>query len=251
MKMRQWLIAAVAVAILAAGGGAYWAGQKPAEQTGVIATEAAAEPPAALQAARDEKLPNAEENSTPTDPRLADRVLGKSDAPVTIIEYASLTCGHCAHFHQETFDKLKEAYIDTGKVRFIFREFPLDGVALKASAIARCMPSENYHAFISMLMKNQQQWTQGQDPIQNVIQYAKLGGLSEVVAKACTEDKTLLDGVVAIRTAGEEKYQIQATPTFIINDGADRLAGAQNLEALAAKIDPLLATTPAQPTVKP
>ncbi|MEJ0062829.1 MAG: DsbA family protein [Alphaproteobacteria bacterium] len=171
---------------------------------------------------------------------LPDRVLGNPDAPVTIIEYASLTCEHCAHFQKETLEQLKANYIATGKAKLIFRDYPLDGVALRVAAIARCMPEDNYHAFIGILFKSQDQWRQGLDVdtiIKAVSQYAKLGGLNDADAAACSTSDKLMDAIVAGRTKATEDYGIQATPTFIINDGADKISGAQDYKAFATIID--------------
>jgi len=176
----------------------------------------------------------------------ADRALGKADAPVTIVEYASLTCSHCGDFHRDTFEKLKETYIDTGKVRLIFRDFPLDGLSLQAAAIARCMPEESYFPFIGVLYKNQQKWISSADPIKSLTQYAQLGGLSEEKAKSCMENKDLLDGIVAGRTTGQQDFGIEATPSFVFNGGAEKLSGALPFDRFSATIDKLLAKTPAE-----
>ncbi|MDD5585744.1 MAG: DsbA family protein [Alphaproteobacteria bacterium] len=172
---------------------------------------------------------------------LPDHVLGKKDAPVTIQEFASLTCSHCAEFTVDILPQIEKRYVETGKVKFIFHDFPLDGVALKAAAVARCMPAEQYYPFINVLFKNLQQWTLSKDPEKTIVQYAKLGGLPEEKALACIKDSKMLDALVAERTEAQRKYSIDATPTFVFNDGKEKLVGARKLEEFTAVIDRLLA----------
>ena len=175
------------------------------------------------------------------DMRLADRVLGKADAPVTVEEYISFTCPHCADFYLNTLPVLKKDYVETGKVRFILRDFPLDSASLKAAALARCMPPDEFYPFVTILYQNQKQWALAPDPSSVFVQYAKLGGLGEDKAKACLSDNTMLDGVIAERTTATQKYNIQSTPTFILNGGADRIDGARPPTEFAAAFDKLLA----------
>ena len=176
-----------------------------------------------------------------TDPRMAERVLGKADAPVKVEEFVALTCSHCADFYTNILPDLEKKYVDTGKARFILRDFPIDGVSLKASAVARCMPADEYFPFVSTLFKTQMQWAfGGGNPETNLIQYAKLGGLPEDKAKACLADTKLQDAIIAERSMGE-KYKVEATPTFVINDGAEIIQGAQSVEAFSTVIDRQLA----------
>ena len=173
--------------------------------------------------------------------QIPDRIMGNINAPITVLEYVSMTCSHCAEFYKDTLPELKKRYVETGKVRFILRDFPLDGVALKASTIARCMPEEQFYPFISVLYGNMAQWISSTDPDKTLIQYAKLGGLSEEKAKTCLNDTKLIDAIVAERTDGTKKYDIQATPTFIINDGAEKIMGGRKIEDFAAVFDRMLA----------
>lgn len=174
---------------------------------------------------------------------LSDRVIGDAAAPVTVIEYASLTCTHCAQFQNDTFDKLKTNYIDTGKVRFIFRDFPIDGIALRVAAVARCMPESSYHPFISILFKNQAAWIKPEieDKVKAASQYAKLGGLNDADAKACAANEKLLDALVAAKTQATEKYKIGATPSFVFNDGVEMFSGARPYEDFVTVLDRLIA----------
>ena len=177
------------------------------------------------------------------DGRLADRVVGKASAPIKVDEYMSLTCSHCAEFYDTVLPKLEKRYAETGKVRFVLHDFPLDGVSLKAAALARCMPEDEYFPFVRTLFSAQKSWAfGGGNPEANLIQYAKLGGLSEEKAKACANDTKLQDAIIAARTEAGKKYNVEATPTFVINDGLEIINGAQSEEAFAAVFDRLLGT---------
>lgn len=148
---------------------------------------------------------------------MSDRILGKSTAPVTIIEYASMTCSHCASFHAGPFQSLKKEYIETGKVKFIYRDFPLDRLALAAAMMARCAPKEQYYPIVNIIFKTQQSWAKEADPTSALSRIGLLAGISEAKYKACVGNKDIYDGVMKIRTDGEKKFQIQSTPTVIIN----------------------------------
>jgi protein-disulfide isomerase len=174
------------------------------------------------------------------DARMAERFIGDPKAPVTIYAYASYTCSHCAEFETKVLPELKKKYIDTGKVRYIFRDYPLDGPSFKASALARCLPADQYASFANVLFANQAQWAFGKDPEGSLVRYAQLAGLTEASAKACMSDVKLLDAIMAVRKSATDKYDINATPTFIINDGAEIIRGAQSLEQFSAVIDKLL-----------
>jgi protein-disulfide isomerase len=149
---------------------------------------------------------------------LAPRFLGDPDAKVTLVEYFSLTCPHCARFHAETYPKIKENYIDTGKVKMEFRDFPLDQWALRAAALARCVPTKHYPAMIDVLMKQQESWARSNDVLDSLLRIGQLAGLRRDYAKACMTDGKLLDGIIAMRLEGSEKYEVSSTPTFLLND---------------------------------
>lgn len=170
---------------------------------------------------------------------LADRVLGNADAPVTIVDYSSLTCPHCARFHLDTLPRLKKEYIDTGKVRFIFRDFPFDRAALDGSKLARCVNPDRYYGFLDVLFKGQDQWSRAADPTLALSRLAKLAGLNQADIDACLADTALADGIVMSRMDGEKKYKVESTPTFIFNDGAERIEGARAFEDFAKVIDKL------------
>jgi protein-disulfide isomerase len=175
------------------------------------------------------------ELSTP--PSLGDRVLGKDDAPVTIIEYASMTCPHCAYFHETTYPELKKRYIDTGKVRFIFREFPLDTLAAAASMLARCADKDKFFPMIETLFQRQREWAV-QEPVPPLMAIAKQVGFSEEKFNACLSDQKLLDAIEAERNRATEKFGVNSTPTIFVNGNMQR--GGVSIEDLAKLIDPLL-----------
>src|SRR5258708_10072083 len=146
-----------------------------------------------------------------------DRILGKADAPVTIFEYASLTCPHCAAFEKDILPKIKSEWIDTGKAKLVFRDFPLDGSALKAAIVARCAPPERFYGFIGVLFAQQGSWGISPDPVPGITRIAKLGGMSEDQVQACLKDDALPNKILARRLAGEQQYKVESTPTFFIN----------------------------------
>ncbi|MDR3424795.1 MAG: DsbA family protein [Alphaproteobacteria bacterium] len=176
------------------------------------------------------------------DARMAERSLGKADAPVKVDEFVSMACSHCAEFYAETLPILEKRYIDTGKVRFVFHDYPLDGPSLKASAIARCMPTDEYVPFVKTLFSTQATWAfSGGDPVDKLVKFAELGGLPEAKARACAKDTKLLDAIIAERTEATNKYKVDATPTFLINDGAETIQGAQSLQTFTDAFDRVLA----------
>jgi protein-disulfide isomerase len=168
---------------------------------------------------------------------LPDQSLGKDDAPVTIVEYASMTCPHCAHFSTTTFPELKKQYIDTGKVRFIFREFPLDALAAGAFMLARCAGKDKYFPMIETLFQQQNQWVVKQ-PIPPLLAIAKQAGFSEQSFNACLSDQKMLEQVEQIRNRGSEKFGVNSTPTFFIN--GQKVQGAMSIEEMQKQIDPLI-----------
>ena len=150
-----------------------------------------------------------------------------------------MTCPHCAAFHADTLPGLKARYIDTGKVRLVLRDFPLDQNALKAAMIAHCAGPERQPQFVEVFFAQQASWARAGDPVQALKQLAQLGGLGPAQVDACLADKALEDAVLQARLEGQEKYDIQSTPSFII-DGKT-YAGDQSVDKFAAIIDPLLA----------
>lgn len=172
---------------------------------------------------------------------LREHAMGKETAPITVIEYSSLTCTHCADFYTKVMPEIEKRYIETGKVRFIYRDFPVDGVALKGAALAHCMPKEQFFPFIGILYNNQSTWLKTLKREETLMQYAQMAGLPADKAKACVEDTKLMDALIAVRTEAMEKFSIKATPTFIINNGDDKIVGAQGLEAFITSFENILA----------
>ena len=146
---------------------------------------------------------------------LGDMAQGDEKAPVTIIEYASMTCPHCAAFHATTYPELKKRYIDTGKVRFIFREFPLDQLALAGFLLARCAGPDKYFPMIDTLFQLQKEWVT-QKPLGPLLAIAKQAGLSEQQFNDCLQDKKLIDGIEDVRQRAM-KLNVQSTPSFFVN----------------------------------
>lgn len=170
---------------------------------------------------------------------LGDKVLGEAEAPVTIVEYASLTCPHCATFHKETFPKLKSDYIDTGKVRFIFRDFPLDGRAFGAAMLARCAPEENYFDMLDLLFDNQRKWAGAEAAKAEaaMLDVVKQAGFTQESFQACLQRQELVDGVHWVRERARDRFGVSSTPTIFING---EMSGAFRFEDLAKEIDAAL-----------
>ena len=168
---------------------------------------------------------------------LPEKVLGKDDAPVTIVEYASMTCPHCAHFHETTLPELKTKYIDTGKARLIFREFPFDPRAEAGFMLARCS-NDNYFAMVDVLFKQQESWAGVQDAKAALLQISKLAGFSQESFEACLTDQKLLEDVRAVRERGSNDFGVDSTPTFFIN--GNRYPGALSIDEMSAIIDGML-----------
>ena len=159
----------------------------------------------------------------------SDRILGKSEAPITIIEYASLTCPHCAHFDVTVLPKLKEKWIDTGKAKLILRDYPLDEPALRAAMVARCAPADRFYPLIDTFFAQQEQWATSRDYRAALEKLVKLGGMSDKEFKACISDKKLEDQVAQSRLVASQQLGVDATPTFFIN--GKKFDGAPTVEA--------------------
>lgn len=146
-----------------------------------------------------------------------ERIMGQADAPITIIEYASLTCPHCARFHDETLPQIKKDWIETGRARLVYRDFPLDGLALRAAALAECLEGDQYFGFLDALFRGQQRWARAQDPMGALAQLARLAGLDQQTFDACVSDNAKLDTILRERQEGESAFGVNSTPTFIVN----------------------------------
>jgi protein-disulfide isomerase len=168
---------------------------------------------------------------------LDDIPLGSESAPVTIIEYASMTCPHCAAFEVGIFPKLKEKYIDTGKVRFIMREYPLDRLAAAAFMLARCAGPEKYNPMIETLFQQQQKWAV-REPIPPLLAIAKQAGFTQQSFEACMNDTALLNKIQQVRDRATTKFKVDATPTFYIN--GEKHSGEISMDELDKIIQPYL-----------
>jgi protein-disulfide isomerase len=173
-------------------------------------------------------------------PSLPDMALGPKDAKVTIVEYASMTCPHCAAFDEQVFPKLKAAYIDTGKIRYVFREFPLDIKAAAGAMLARCIAKDDpvkFFAAIDTLFKTQEEWVMNKTSEQLAL-IGKQAGLSEADVDKCLKDQSLLDKIAADQKFANEKLKVNSTPTFFLN--GEMIRGETSFEEFQKKIDPLL-----------
>lgn len=204
------LLGGGAVAAAGAAAWALWPAPPAPPQT---ATPAPAAPPqAALPQPATLNLPPA------GDPRLAERGTGRPDAPVVVQEFFSLTCGHCANFHNDVWPSVKRELVETGQVRIIWRDFPLDGVALLAAAVARAMPADRYEAFLSALFQTQGRWAFAQNrQAEEIARLAALAGMDRATFDAVAADQDFHRAILAQRLAAEQQFQIRATPSFTFN----------------------------------
>jgi protein-disulfide isomerase len=217
---RQLLMGAAALVVVAAGGAGYYLWSRPDT--------------AVAQPAADGNVSVADLMAPGP---LGDQILGAADAPVTIIEYASMTCPHCSHFHETTFPELKTKYIDTGKVRFIFREFPLDPLAAAGSMLARCAGKDKYFPMIDALFSQQKDWVV-QKPLAPMLAIAKQAGFTQQSFDECLANQQMLNGIEESRTRAASKFNVNSTPTFFINGKVFR--GALTPEELDKQVTPLL-----------
>lgn len=160
--------------------------------------------------------PSVAEPST-AEAKLKDVVLGDAKAPNTIIEYFSLTCGHCAKFHNNILPKLKKNFIETGKAKFIGRDFPLNNLAVLGHLMARCAPANRYYPYIDTLFHNFQRWTTSSDPVAALRQIARLGGMTSEKFDACLKDEKLFRAMRMKQDTDSKKFAVDSTPTIIVN----------------------------------
>jgi protein-disulfide isomerase len=158
------------------------------------------------------------------DDAMKEMVLGNEKAQITVIEYASLGCPHCAQFHLGTYQEVKKNYIDTGKVKFIFRDFPLGTPALAASMISRCSGPAKYFGMIDIFFRGQKQWSQAENPMDALKKIARFGGMSASDVDDCLQNQKLLDYIQNTARDGGEKHKINSTPSFVI-DGETHSGG--------------------------
>lgn len=216
--MRNILIVAggvVAVAAIAAG---VWFGTRP---------PAAGPPPVAVATADKAALANV---------LPGDHVLGNPNAPITVIEYASLTCSHCAHFHTQILPEIKKKWIDTGKVKLVYRDFPLDQVAVKAAQIAECAGNDKYFGVLDIIFRGQPQWATSQDPLTELAKPLRIAGMGESEIKACLANDAMSNAVLNDYKSGEA-LGVNSTPTLFINGQLYR--GSRSVDELDSVLSKL------------
>jgi protein-disulfide isomerase len=168
-----------------------------------------------------------------------DRVLGNPDAPITIVEYASLGCPHCAHFTNDVLPEIKKAWIDTGKVKLVLRDFPLDEPSLRAAMIARCAPPDRFYAFADTFFASQEKWLGARDYREALARLAKFGGMGKDEFDACLNNTKLEDKIVAGRLSASQELDVSATPTFYIN--GSKFSGSPTAEEFNKVLSNLVA----------
>ncbi len=171
-----------------------------------------------------------------TPPEEGDMIEGQDTAKVTVVEYASASCPHCAAFYNDVYLKLKTDYIDTGKVRFVFREFPHNDQGMAAFMVARCSPKEKYFPLIDIFFKTQEKWVP--DAFNQLKDIAKQTGMSEADFDACLKNEKIAKGIWDVRDKADKKYGVTGIPTIFVNGKA--FDGERTFDAMKAVIDPLL-----------
>jgi protein-disulfide isomerase len=229
----------------------------PATGDAVVPDSAVMTPTPDAKAEEGLKLPGAEPQAAPADaPKMASpsdihivadgmdpkspRSIGKLDAPVTMIEFSSLTCPHCAHAHETVLPQLVKDYVETGKLRIVFSDFPLNQEAMDASKVSRCVANDQYFNFLTMLFGSIEQWAYSGNHPNALVQDATLTGLSEARARECLGDTTLEKAIVAGVQDAVTKYHVDSTPTFVLNDGAQTISGARPYADFTSAIDALI-----------
>jgi len=175
----------------------------------------------------------------PVNEAIKEMALGSKEAPVTIQEFSSLGCPHCANFHRNTLPQIKKEYIDTGKVRLIFTDFPLGTPALAASMVARCAGPKKFFGFIEIIFSSQSQWARSNDPLKALSKVARFGGMSIADVDACLKYQGLLTHIRQNAQVAMDKHKVNSTPTFVIN--GELFSGAQSFESFKKVIDKALA----------
>lgn len=212
-----------------------------APATGEDTTAAAVSTPAGQTSAPQTVMPSDVHVTVEgTDPK-SPKSVGSIDAPVTMIEYSSLTCPHCAAAHVTVLPRLIKDYVETGKLRIVFSDFPLNEQAMDASKVSRCMGPDQYFSFITLLFSSIEQWAYSGKHPDTLLQNAALAGLPKDKAKSCLEDKDVEQALVAGVQDAVRSYGVNSTPTFVLNNGEKTVMGARPYEDFKAAIDELLA----------
>ena len=171
-------------------------------------------------------------------PLPGERAIGRADAPVTVIEFHSMTCGNCARFHNEIFPRIKAEFIDTGLVRFVLRDFPLDRTALDAAALVHCAGPERFEPLVALIYAQKENWAHSPDPRAALRRFGGLAGLSPEQADACWADPAFTRPILEMRVAADREHGINATPSFLIAGRVHR--GVLSFEQFSALVRPLL-----------
>ncbi len=169
---------------------------------------------------------------------LGDRTLGDANAAVSVVEYASMSCPHCATFHKGAWKPFKEKYVDTGQVYFVFREFPLNAPAYAVAMLARCAPADRYFTIVDLFFERQDEWLRSSDMFNAILDLAKQVGFTKKTFEACLKNQALFDGLNAEKDRASKSFGVDSTPTFFIN--GKKQSGALTLEQLDSHIQPLL-----------
>ena len=167
-----------------------------------------------------------------------DRALGEAGAPVTLIEYFSFTCPHCRWFHENVYPGIKSGYVDTGKLRYVMRDFPLNGPAVEAVILARCAGPDRYFTFVDVLFHTFDEWTRSSDYREKLFQIGELGGVSRDRFESCLAKRALEDQVFQSMREAQMEHDVSGTPTLIIN--GEKYEGSMRFDALAEHLDRLL-----------
>lgn len=229
--MKNILVGLAVLAVVAViGAAAYEQLAKPRVPSGPVLTANSADAPANAPASA---------AAAALQVRPGDMVIGSPDAKVTIIEYASLTCPHCAAFHANTLPALKANYVDKGTVKLVFRDFPLDGLALRAAMLPQCAGQMRYFGLLGTLFARQTQWRDVQDPLLALAALARQAGMSEDEFKSCLADKTVEKKVLDSALEADKTLGVNATPTFFIN--GTKYSGELTVEQVKSIVDPLIA----------
>lgn len=165
----------------------------------------------------------------------AEKVLGDPDAPVTMLAFESLSCPHCATFHAEAWPKIKEQYVDTGKVKYVYRDFPTNDAAVVAAMVARCVKPDRYFGMIELLYRTQDSWLGSNNPQAALAQTARLGGLTEQEFEQCLNNEALYRSIQGGAQEASQEYGISSTPTFVI--GERTITGAQPFDVFKEAIE--------------
>ncbi|MGA1860298.1 DsbA family protein [Azospirillum sp. 11R-A] len=183
---------------------------------------------------------SAQASANPVQPQPVpyERVLGDPKAPVEVIEYASLTCHHCATFHNSVLPQVKKELVETGKIRIVYRDFPLDRIGLEAATLARCVTQERYFPLLEVLFSSQDGWAHAADPVEALTRIGSVAGLSRTAVEKCRNDQALQDAILQSRMGAERFHGVDSTPSFVI--GGKTYKGVLQFEEFRKAVEPLL-----------